>query len=100
MVFSSYGITAVFFWFMYSLPLFDNTATRTVLHFMGLETGGAHPGPLAGELDIQLDMEPSANLLDVRAEVIGDQIVLVLDSWSTCTSTTRRATPCTSWIGN
>jgi hypothetical protein len=83
---------------MYSLPLFDDTATRTVFRFMGLETGGAHP--LAGELDIQLDTELSANLLDVQAEVIGDQIVLVLDSWSTCTSTTRRATPCTSWIGN
>jgi hypothetical protein len=43
---------------------------------MSLETGGAHP--LATEPDIQLDTELSVNLLDVRADVIGDQIVLVL----------------------
>jgi hypothetical protein len=43
---------------------------------MSLETGGAHP--LAMEPDIQLDTELSVNLLDVRADVIGDQIVLVL----------------------
>ena len=43
---------------------------------MSLETGGAHP--LATEPDIELDTELSVNLLDVRADVIGDQIVLVL----------------------
>jgi hypothetical protein len=41
-----------------------------------IETGGAHP--LATEPHIQLDTELSVNLLDVRADVIGDQIVLVL----------------------
>jgi hypothetical protein len=41
-----------------------------------IETGGAHP--LAREPHIQLDTELSVNLLDVRADVIGDQIVLVL----------------------
>jgi hypothetical protein len=43
---------------------------------MSLERGGAHP--LAREPDLQLDTELSVNLLDVRADVIGDQIVLVL----------------------
>jgi hypothetical protein len=43
---------------------------------MSLETGDAHP--LATEPDIQLDTELSVNLLDVRADVIGGQIVLVL----------------------
>lgn len=43
---------------------------------MSLETGGLHP--LAREPDIQLDTELSMNLLDVRADVIGDHIVLVL----------------------
>ena len=61
---------------MYSLPSVDGRATKTILRFMSLETGGAHP--LATESDIQLDTELSVNLLDVRADVIGDQIVLVL----------------------
>jgi hypothetical protein len=43
---------------------------------MRIETGGAHP--LAAEPDIQLDTELSVNLLDVRADVIGDHIVVVL----------------------
>ena len=43
---------------------------------MSLETGGAHP--LAREADLQLDTTLPVNLLDVRADVIGDQIVLVL----------------------
>jgi hypothetical protein len=43
---------------------------------MSLETGGTHP--LAREPDLQLDTELSVNLLDVRADIIGDQIVLVL----------------------
>ena len=43
---------------------------------MSLKTGGAHP--LAAEPDIQLDTELSVNLLDVRADIIGDQIVVVL----------------------
>jgi hypothetical protein len=61
---------------LYSLPPIDGTATQTVLRIMSLETGGAHP--LAREPDTQLDKEPSVNLLDVRADVIGNQIVLVL----------------------
>jgi hypothetical protein len=76
-VFFSYGFAAFFFfWFMYSLPRVDGTMTKTVLRFMSLETGGAHP--LAREPDIQLGTDLSVNLLDVRADVIGDQIVLVL----------------------
>ncbi|KAF8495686.1 hypothetical protein F5888DRAFT_1804665 [Russula emetica] len=52
-------------------------AAKTVLRFMSLETGGVHP--LATEPDIQLNTDLSVNLLDVRADVIGgDQIVLVL----------------------
>jgi hypothetical protein len=62
--------------FMYSLPPVDGTPAKTVLRFMSLETGGAHP--LAREPDIELDTELSVNLLDIRADVIGDQIVLVL----------------------
>jgi hypothetical protein len=61
---------------VYSLPRLDSSATRTILRFMSLERGGAHP--LAREPDLQLDTELSVNLLDVRADVIGDQIVLVL----------------------
>jgi hypothetical protein len=61
---------------MYSLPPVDGTAAKTVLQFMSLETCGPHP--LAREPDIQLDMELSVNLLDVRADVIGDHVVLVL----------------------
>jgi hypothetical protein len=66
----------LFLSFMYSLPSVDSTASKTVLRFMSLETGGPHP--LATEPDIQLGTELSVNLLDVRADVIGDQIVLVL----------------------
>ena len=66
----------VIFFFVYSLPRLDSSATRTILRFMSLEKGGAHP--LAREPDLQLDTELSVNLLDVRADVIGDQIVLVL----------------------
>jgi hypothetical protein len=65
-----------FFSFMYSLPTVDRTATKTILRFMSLETGGAHP--LATEPDIRLNTELSVNLLDVRADVIGDHIVLVV----------------------
>ena len=43
---------------------------------MSLETGRAHP--LAWEVDLQLDTDLPVNLLDVRADVIGEQIVLVL----------------------
>ena len=43
---------------------------------MSLETVGALP--LTTELDIQLDTELSANLLYVQADIIGDQIVVVL----------------------
>jgi len=61
---------------MHSLPRLDDAPTRTVLRFMSLETGGAHP--LAREVDLQLDTDLPVNLLDVRADVIGEQIVLVL----------------------
>ena len=43
---------------------------------MSLETGGAHP--LAREADLRLDTTLPVDLLDVRADIIGDQIVLVL----------------------
>jgi hypothetical protein len=59
-----------------SLPLVDSAPTTTVLRFMSLETGGAHP--LAKLPDLRLDTHLPVNLLDVRADVIGDQIVLVL----------------------
>jgi hypothetical protein len=62
--------------YLYSLLPIDGTATKPVLRFMSLETGGTHP--LAREPDIQLDKELSVNLLDVRAGVIGNQIVFVL----------------------
>jgi hypothetical protein len=62
--------------FMYSLPPVDSMASKTILRFMSLETGGAHP--LATEPDIQLDTELSMNLLDVRADVIRDNIVVAL----------------------
>lgn len=65
-----------FLFFLYSLPRLNSTATKTVLRFMSLEMGGPHP--LAREPDLQLDTELSVNLLDVRADVIGEQIVLVL----------------------
>jgi len=61
---------------MYSLPPVDSMASKTILRFMSLETGGAHP--LAAEPDIQLDTELSVNLLDVRSDVIGDHIVVIL----------------------
>jgi hypothetical protein len=61
---------------MCSLPPVDGRASKTILRFMSLKTGGAHP--LATEPDIQLDTELSVNLLDVRADIIGDQIVVVL----------------------
>ena len=73
----SYGFAAAFFvLFMYSLPMVNGMASKTILRLMSLETGGAHP--LATESDIQLDTELSVNLLDVRADVIGDHIVVVL----------------------
>ena len=59
-----------------SLPLVDSAPTTTVLRFMSLETGGAHP--LAKLPDLRLDTQLPVSLLDVRADVIGDQIVLVL----------------------
>ncbi|KAH9059655.1 hypothetical protein EDB87DRAFT_753115 [Lactarius vividus] len=59
-----------------SLPRVDSAPTSTVLRFMSLETGGAHP--LAKLPDLRLDTQLPVSLLDVRADVIGDQIVLVL----------------------
>ena len=59
-----------------SLPRVDSTPTETVLRFMSLETGGAHPQ--AKLPDLRLDTHLPVSLLDVRADVIGDQIVLVL----------------------
>jgi hypothetical protein len=67
----------LFFLFMYSFPPVDSMALKTTLRFMSLETDGAHP--LATEPDIQLDTELSVvSVLDVRADVIGDDIVVVL----------------------
>jgi hypothetical protein len=43
---------------------------------MSLQTGGIHP--LAKEADLPLDTQLPVSLLDVRADIIGDQIVLVL----------------------
>jgi hypothetical protein len=43
---------------------------------MSLETGGIHP--LAKEADILLDTQLPANLLNVRADVIGDHVIIVL----------------------
>jgi hypothetical protein len=59
-----------------SLPRLDSTPTATVLRFMSLETGGVHPQ--AKLPDLRLDTHLPVSLLDVRADVIGDQIVLVL----------------------
>ena len=61
---------------MYSLPPADGLASKTILRFMNIETGATHP--LATETDIQLDTELSMNLLDVRADVIRDNIVVDL----------------------
>jgi hypothetical protein len=61
---------------MYSLPLVDRMASKSILRFMNIETGGTHP--LATEPDIQLDTVLSVNLLDVRSDLIGDHIVVVL----------------------
>jgi hypothetical protein len=82
-VFLSYGFLLLLFFLSFSF-LFrlctvyrvDGTAAKTVFRFMSLETCGPHP--LAREPDIQLDTELSVNLLDVRADVIGDHVVLVL----------------------
>jgi hypothetical protein len=59
-----------------SLPRLDSAPTTTVLRFMSLETGGVHPQ--AKLPDLRLDTHLPVSLLDVRADVIGDQIVLVL----------------------
>jgi hypothetical protein len=63
---------------MSSFPRDDDhdAPTKTVLRFLSLETGGAHP--LAREADLKLDTTLPVDLLDIRADVIGDQIVLVL----------------------
>ena len=62
---------------------------------MSIETGGAHP--LATEPDIQLDTELSVNLLDVRADVIRDHIVVILVDLRI---TTQKAMPFILWMGN
>ncbi|KAI9507411.1 hypothetical protein F5148DRAFT_118062 [Russula earlei] len=59
-----------------SLPRVYNAPTKTILRFMSLESGGAHP--LAREPDLLLHTELPVNLLDVRADLIGNHIVLVL----------------------
>jgi hypothetical protein len=56
-----------------------------VLQFIGLKMGGAHP--LTQEADLQLDMDLPINLLNVRADVIEEQIVLVLVDLHSCFST-------------
>ena len=61
---------------MYSLPPVDSMASKTILQFMSIKSGGAHP--LAAEPDIQLDTKLSVSLLDVRSDVIGDHIVVIL----------------------
>jgi hypothetical protein len=43
---------------------------------MSPETGGAHPR--ARDANLQFDTDLPVNLVDVRADVIGEQIVLVL----------------------
>lgn len=63
----------IFSAFVYRLPRHDGGARKTVLRFMSLEMGGAHP--LAREYDFQLDSELSVNL-DARVDIMGDQIVL------------------------
>ncbi|KAH9172579.1 hypothetical protein EDB89DRAFT_2069653 [Lactarius sanguifluus] len=50
-----------------SLPRVDGAPTSTVLRFMSLETGGAHP--LAKLPDLRLNTQLPVNLLDVRADV-------------------------------
>jgi hypothetical protein len=95
----SYGFCCPFFFpFMYSLPPVDSMASKTILRYMSLEKGGAHP--LATEPDIQLETELSVNLLNVRADVIEDHIVDSRSSWSTCASTTQKAMLFILWIGS
>jgi hypothetical protein len=43
---------------------------------MSLETGGIHP--LAKKADIPLETQLPVNMLDVRADIIGEHVVLVL----------------------
>ena len=52
-----------------------------VLRFMSIKTGSVHP--LAREADLQLDMDLPVNLLNVQADVIGEQIVLMLVDFHT-----------------
>jgi hypothetical protein len=59
-----------------SLQQLDDSSTVTILRFMSLQTGGIHP--LAKQADLSLDTQLPVSLLDVRADIIGDQIVLVL----------------------
>jgi hypothetical protein len=71
----SHGLTVLFFVYV------QITAGRWLgvennPSVMSIETGGAHP--LAAEPDIQLDPDLSVNLLDLRAYVIGDHIVVIL----------------------
>ena len=54
----------------------DEETTTTVLRFMSLETGGIHP--LAKKADIPLETRLPVNMLDVRADIIGEHVVLVL----------------------
>jgi hypothetical protein len=62
-----------------------------VLQFMCLKMGGAHP--LTREADLQLDTDLPINLLDVRADVIEEQIVLVLVDLCSRFSTGRVVLP-------
>ncbi|KAH9979411.1 hypothetical protein BGW80DRAFT_1455133 [Lactifluus volemus] len=54
----------------------ETTTITTVLRFMSLETGGIHP--LAKKADIPLETQLPVNMLDVRADIIGEHVVLVL----------------------
>ncbi|KAI0252941.1 hypothetical protein BJV78DRAFT_1281278 [Lactifluus subvellereus] len=59
-----------------SLRQTDDSPTTTVLRFMSLKTGGVHP--LAKEPHLPLHTQLPVSFLNVRADIIGDYIVLVL----------------------
>jgi hypothetical protein len=52
------------------------TTMTTVLRFISLEMGGIHP--LAKKVDIPLEIRLPMNMLDMRADIIGEHIVLIL----------------------
>jgi hypothetical protein len=62
-----------------------------VLQFMCLKMGGAHP--LMWKADLQLDTDLPINLLDMRADIIEEQIVLMLVDLHSRFSTGRVVLP-------